>query len=78
MIDKQCPAANIGYTSGGFQSNLQAPGSLARAVTVDSESATEPARCIPSTLCPRQKPRKIYTLLERFNTKRGIYRTIRL
>jgi len=29
---------------------LQAPGSLARAVTVDSESATKPARCIPSTL----------------------------
>lgn len=45
--------ANIGYTSGGVQSNLQAPGSQARAVTVDSESATEPARCIPSTLWAR-------------------------
>jgi hypothetical protein len=45
------PAYNTGYTSGGFQSNLQAPGSLARAVTVDRKSATEPARCIPSTLC---------------------------
>lgn len=44
------PAYNTGYTSGGFQSNLQAPVSLARAVTVDNESATEPARCIPSTL----------------------------
>jgi len=29
---------------------LQTPGSLARAVTVDSESATKPARCIPSPL----------------------------
>ena len=47
------PAHNKGYTSGGFKSNLQARGSLARAVTVDSESATEPARCIPSTLCAR-------------------------
>lgn len=46
----QKTVANTGYTSGGFQSNLQAQGSLARAVTVDSESATEPARCIPSTL----------------------------
>lgn len=33
-------AANIGYTSGGFQSNLQAPDSLARAVTVDNEVDT--------------------------------------
>lgn len=49
------PAHNTGYTSGGFQSNLQAPGSLARAVTVDSESATKPARCIPSTLCGIKK-----------------------
>jgi len=47
--------ANIGYTSGGVQSNLQAPGSQARAVTVDSESATEPARCIPSTLATSVK-----------------------
>ena len=31
----------MGYTSGGFQSNLQAPGSLARAVTVDNEVATK-------------------------------------
>jgi len=46
---------HIGYTSGGFQSNLQAPGSLARAVTVDNESTTKPARCIPSTLPPMQK-----------------------
>lgn len=46
------PAHNIGYTSGGFQSNLQARSSLARAVTVDNESATKPARCIPSTLAP--------------------------
>jgi hypothetical protein len=35
--EKQTPAHNAGYTSGGFQSNLQAPGSLARAVTVDKE-----------------------------------------
>lgn len=35
------PAHNKGYTSGGFKSNLQARGSLARAVTVDSESATK-------------------------------------
>ena len=47
---KRIPAHNTGYTTGGFQSNLQAPGSLARAVTVDSESATKPARCIPSPL----------------------------
>jgi hypothetical protein len=45
------PGTNTGYTSGGVQSNLQAPGSLARAVTVDNEVVTEPARCIPSTLC---------------------------
>ena len=32
--------ANIGYTSGGIQSNLQTRGSLARAVTVDNEVAT--------------------------------------
>ena len=50
MTKKQITPANKGYTSGGFQSNLQALGSLARAVTVDNESATEPARCIPSTL----------------------------
>ena len=47
---------HIGYTSGGFQSSLQAPRSLARAVTVDNESATEPARCIPSTLAASNKP----------------------
>lgn len=50
MNEKLKSAANIGYTSGGFQSNLQARGSLARAVAVDNESATEPARCIPTTL----------------------------
>lgn len=32
--------ANIGYTSGGFQSSLRAPSSLARAVTVDNEVST--------------------------------------
>ncbi len=41
---------DTGYTSSGFQSSVQATGSLARAVTVDNESATKPARCIPSTL----------------------------
>lgn len=55
-IDKKAQTANTGYTSGGFQSNLQVPGPLARAVTVDSESATEPARCIPSTLRQCKKP----------------------
>lgn len=50
MTENNAHTANIGYTSGGFQSILQARGSLARAVTVDNESATEPARCIPSTL----------------------------
>lgn len=44
------PAGNTVYTSCGFQSILQVQSSLARAVTVDNESATEPARCIPSTL----------------------------
>ena len=34
------PSANTGYTSCGFQSNLQIPISLARAVTVDSEVVT--------------------------------------
>jgi hypothetical protein len=52
--DKKTTGGNTGYTSGGFQSNLQAPGSLARAVTVDNESATEPARCIPSTLAAKR------------------------
>lgn len=55
MNEKLKSAANIGYTSGGFQSNLQARGSLARAVAVDNESATEPARCIPTTLCVMQE-----------------------
>ena len=31
---------NIGYTSGGLQSNLQVQSSLAKAVTVDSELTT--------------------------------------
>jgi len=50
LNDKNARTHNIGYTSGGFQSKLQAPSLLARAVMVDSEVATKPARCIPSTL----------------------------
>jgi len=50
------PAHNKGYTSGGFKSNLQARGSLARAVTVDSESAT--------------KTRPLHTLNVMGNTKK--------
>jgi hypothetical protein len=37
---KKTPAGNTGYTSCGFQSNLQVHRSLAKAVTVDSEVAT--------------------------------------
>jgi hypothetical protein len=37
---KKCTTANTVYTSCGFQSNLQVQSSLARAVTVDSEVAT--------------------------------------
>ena len=40
MIDKKARTANIGYTSCGFKSNLQVHRSLARAVTVDNEVAT--------------------------------------
>lgn len=59
MNEKLKSAANIGYTSGGFQSNLQARGSLARAVAVDNESATEPARCIPTTLVEINRNKRI-------------------
>jgi hypothetical protein len=62
MNEKLKSAANIGYTSGGFQSNLQARGSLARAVAVDNESATEPARCIPTTLETRVRMNRTFDI----------------
>jgi hypothetical protein len=40
MNIKKRPVANTVYTSCGFQSNLQIQSSPARAVTVDSEVAT--------------------------------------
>ena len=63
FFEKEHRTHNTGYTSGGFESSLQAPGSLARAVTVDNESATKTRRCIPSTLvagltCASQQNKK--------------------
>ena len=52
------PAANIVYTSCGFQSNLQAHHSLAKYVTVDRKVSTNSLTAhTPSVICDFNKPR---------------------
>jgi len=73
-MEKKITATNTGYTSCGFQSNLQVHRSLARAVTVDNEVATN-SRTLHTLNVSGNSFMKVKIIIT--SPKRRIYRNLR-